>query len=188
MELYSLITISYIFLSYIVAYYYRKSKFRYFFFLGAFSDTIGMIFWLVFSVSGQSLWIPFHYLLIFSVSEKVVKRWFRWILIGLFPIIILNFYSTTSTQYYFVFISNLIILFLFLKYFIEGLLRNEEINIFFITMIFYETIILLKFLAIIRKVEVGVNVFFAGIFIQIVINIVLIIVRDRDTILLKKKK
>jgi len=54
-------------------------------------------------------------------------------------------------------------------------------------MIFYETIILLKFLAIIREVEVGVNVFFVGIFLQIVISIILITIRDLDPIPLNRK-
>ncbi|MCB0745357.1 MAG: hypothetical protein KDC67_15720, partial [Ignavibacteriae bacterium] len=67
------------------------------------------------------------------------------------------------------------------------LVNSKGINVFLIIMIFYELIIIIKFIAIINDVKLGVNVFYAADVIQIFIAIsLIIIIRNRADIPLRK--
>lgn len=169
-------------LTIILAFVYWKSSFRYFFLIHALTDASSLILWQVFSMSSQTLWIPLDYLLVFSLSKDFLAKNKHWILGGLIPILFLNFYSTTTIQHYFSLITSVIIMFVFLRYFVIELVNNNRLSMFFILMLFDVALTIVKFIAILRELEVGINVYYTGVFIQIFIAIVLILIRKGATI------
>lgn len=160
-----------------IAYVYRKSSYNYFFFLLALNDLISLVLWNLFNISSQAFWIPLNYLLVFSIHKRFRNKWKIWVLIGLFPILILNYHSNTSIQHYFILIVNFALLFMFLRLFSRKIFSFNELNLFYLILIFYESLVIIRFIAIIADVDLGVNVFYVGVIIQILISIALLIIR-----------
>lgn len=170
----------------LVAIYYWKGQYKYFFLFNSISDIISVILWEVFKLSSQSLWIPFNYLLLFSVDKNIFisKRYL--IILGLISILFLNYFSTTFIQYVFVLVIHIILLFIFTRYFYKKYLSSNKLDLFYILMIIFEMNIIIRLLAIIREVNLGVNVFYASMIIQMLIGIFLIIIRKGAVISFKK--
>ncbi|MDX1701819.1 MAG: hypothetical protein R3250_14430, partial [Melioribacteraceae bacterium] len=98
---------------------------------------------------------------------------------GLVPLLIFNYYTSNVIQQYFILGTNAIILFVFLRWFMINYFTSDLINQFFLTMVFLQAIIIIKLLALIKDLGIGVNVFFAGVSIQILIGIFLIVIRKK---------
>lgn len=185
MNIYDLIPSISTILFILIAFYYWRSIHKFYFLLISFSDIISVIMMAIFSFSAQSLWIPIDYLLLFSVDKNVLVKWKYYILIGLLPTLTLNYYSTSYMQYIFGLTVNIILLFIFLRYFIKKYYRSGDLDLFYIAMILFEINIIVRLLAIIKGVELGVNIFFAALIMQIIIGIFLIIIRKGAVIKLK---
>ncbi len=171
-----------VFIGLLVACYYWKNKYRYFFTILAVNDIVSLLLWVLFSFSGQIFWIPFTYLLIFTIWEIPSKQKYLFVLLGLFPILLINYYSTNLFQQYFVIVSHIIILFLFIRKFIFIIFDKGIVNLFYIFIIIYEVVIILNFIAILSKIQVGINVYYVGMIIQIIVRMVLIYVRNGKSI------
>lgn len=179
MSIYTVIILVYIFFSLIVAIVYTGTKFRFYFWFGVSTDIINIMLWAIFSLSAQTLLIPLHYLILFSLNDEFFLRRKYWVLAGLIPILILNYFTTNRIQLYVLLGIYIILLFLFLRYFVLNLIKSNRISVFYITMIFYELIIIFKTIAVLNDSGLGINIFFVADIIQICIAIVLILIRNR---------
>jgi len=166
----------------LVVFCYWKSRHKYFFLVNSLSDIISTASWLIFNFSSQTLWIPLNYLLLFSVDKNIFisKRYL--FIFGLIPMLFLNYFSTTFIQYVFVLVIHIILLFIFTRYFYNKYLNDNKLDLFYISMIIFEINIIIRLLAIIREVNLGVNIFYASMIIQILIGIFLIIIRKGASI------
>lgn len=162
-----------------LAYYYRDRKFRLFFILSGLSDLISGLLWLIFSMSSQDFWIPILYLTVFSVNEIFLLNYRKIVLAGFIFVLILNYFATTQVQYYIVLLGNFYLLFIFLRYFAREIISSNNISVFYFLLVLYEVIIVLNFTALVRNIQLGLNVYYIGIIIQIIIKVYLIIIHKR---------
>ena len=146
MKPFELITYLSILLSLLVAYLYRKHQFKFFFLLSALNDFIGFLLWIVLRKSGQDFWIPVSYLLLFSINAKFYKKFRNYIWLGFIFILIVNYFSTTIFQYYFILVSNIILFFIFARYFIREFLSTNKMSYFYFALVLYEILIILNFI------------------------------------------
>jgi hypothetical protein len=133
----------------------------------------------VLKISAQMVWLPVNYLLLFSLNKQFLKKHKYWILGGLAAVVIINFYFTNTQQHYYVLITHVFLLFLFIRLLVTEIYKSNIVSIFYVVIIFYETLIILRFFPMILNLELGVNIFYVGIIFQILISIVLIIVKDK---------
>lgn len=162
----------------------RSKHFYFFLFLGV-SDLIAGILWFGFNVSSQTFWIPFFYLIVFSISKDYFIKNIKNILLGFIIILILNFYSTTYIQYIFVLLANIIILTIFARYLYWEFIQNDKISLFYMIMTFYGLFSLSKSILLVSNIKLGMNAYFVGTILQIVIGLYLIFVRRDVKISLK---
>ena len=163
----------------IIAVVYWKTNYSYFFSFQALSDLASFVLWTFFSLSSQTLWIPIHYLIASSVDKKFFVSNWKYILVGLVAVLIFNFFTTNVIQQYSVLATSFIVLFVFLRWFVMYYFNSDRINIFFLILIFHETIKVIKFLAILNDIDVGLNIYFAGVLIQIIVGVILVIIKNK---------
>lgn len=168
-----------IIISLTLAYYYRDRKFRLFFILSGLSDLISGVLWLIFFKSSQDFWIPILYLTVFSVHEKFLLNHGKTVLVGFIFVLVLNYFTTTQVQYYVVLFGNFYLLFIFLRYFTRDIISSNNISVFYFLLVLYEVIIVLNFTALVRNIQLGLNVYYIGIIIQILIKVYLIFIHKK---------
>ena len=162
-----------------------KSKHFYFFLFLGLNDFVGILLWYGFNLSAQTLWIPSFYLIVFSISKDYFLQKIKNILLGFIIILILNFYSTTFIQYIFVLLANIIILTIFARYLYWEFIQNDKISLFYMVMTFYGLFSLSKSILLVSNIMLGINAYFVGTILQIVIGLYLIFVRRDVKISLK---
>jgi hypothetical protein len=163
----------------VIAYAYRDTKFNLFFLIIATTELISIGLWSFFSLSAQSMWIPMHYLLILSIKKEFILQNKRWIIISLIPILFLNFLTTNVIQHYAIMFANFIILIFFVRFLIDDFLRTNKFNYFFVAMILFQLVSVLRFIPLIRGVEMGLNIYFASLIVQILIQISLVLLSKK---------
>jgi hypothetical protein len=185
MKLYLFLAYTSIFITVLVAFFYRQNKMNFFFILLAINDIIGIIASSFFSLSGQIFWIPINYLLLFSIHKQLWEK-LKWLIIlGIIPVIILNYFSSAQHQHYIVLFVNLFLISVFIKRFITGIISQNQISLFYFGLILLESIVIFNFVALLKDIKFGLNVYFAGLIGMIIIKIFLIIIRDGVSIKLK---
>ncbi len=165
----------------IVPLFYFKSTHFWFFLLLGVSDVVASILWFGFGLSSQAVWIPAFYLFVFSIDERFFIKKIKVILLGFAIIQIVNFYSSTYFQYMFVFLANIIILTIFLKYLYWGFVENNKPNIFYLAMTFYGLLSVYKSVLTVVNINLGMTNFFVITIFQIFIGLILIFI-ERDVL------
>lgn len=186
MKIYYIITFISIFFSILLAFLYRKHILRLYVLLQALDETSGILIWLILNKSGQSLWIPIDYLMIFSVFQLQFTDYAKIYLWGIFPILIVNYFSTTQIQQYFCIIAHCIILFLFFRILIKKIIHTEKLDLLYSALIISHVIVIINLISIIRDVKIGIEIYFAGIIADILIKIFLIIAKNGVSFNIKK--
>jgi hypothetical protein len=167
------------------AVYFWRSKLRFYFLFLALMDFLSFILWFFLPIVPQYIWVPLTYLLLFSLYEDFFKKFIIYILLGLVPVLIINHNLSTTEQHYFVMSVNIILLFLFIKEFMREFLNLNRIDLVYGGIILYQSIIVLNFIAIIRDIQFGATIYFAGMIAILLVKIWLIIIRNSKGIYIK---
>ncbi|MBK7107080.1 MAG: hypothetical protein IPH62_17550 [Ignavibacteriae bacterium] len=163
----------------IVPIFYRSNKHFYFFLLFAINDLSSVIIDILFSFSTTALWIPSTYLIVLSLDKDFFFKHKYFIGIGLIISIFLGFNSSITFHMYFVLASQIILFILFSRFLISIYLDENRIDIFYLTMIFYEALTIFKIIAFLNQLSSGLNIYFATNAIQILIGLFLIYISIR---------
>lgn len=169
----------------IVPIFYRSSRHFIFFLLMAVNDLSSVLIDILFSFSTIALWIPSTYLIVLSFDKDFFFKYKYFIGIGLVFSIFLGFNSSNNFQMYFVLATQIILFILFSRFLISIYLNENRIDIFYLTMIFYETLTIFKIIAFLNELNTGLNIYFATNAIQILIGLFLIYIsikrkKDKD--------
>lgn len=184
MKTWEIIGIISIFIWAIVPIFYRSNKHFYFFLIFAINDLSSILIRIFFSFPTTALWIPSTYLIVFSFDKNFLFKYKYFIGVGLIIAIFLGFNSSITFQMYFVLASQIILFFLFSRFLISIYLNENRIDIFYLTMIFYEALTIFKIIAFLHQLSSGLNIYFATNIIQILIGLFLIylsIKRNRNS-------
>lgn len=154
----------------------RSKHFYFFLFLGL-NDFVGILLWDGFGLSSQTLWIPFLYLTTVSIDRNFFIKNLMWISFGFITLVILNFYSSTYSQYLFSLLSDLIILIIFARYLYWEFIKNDKISLFYMVMTFYALFAVSKSIFMVSNINLGINAFYVGTILEIGIGLYLIFMR-----------
>lgn len=154
----------------------RSKHFYFFLFLGL-NDLIGLFLWCGFGLSSQTFWIPVLYLTTVSIDRNFLAKNLMRIFIGFILMLILNYYSTTYSQYIFSLLSDIIILIVFARYLFWEFIQNDKITLFYMVMTFYGLFSLSKSILLLSNIKLGINAYFVGTILEIVIGLFLIFMR-----------
>jgi hypothetical protein len=154
----------------------------------AIADISGFFIYHLFAISGQAIWIPIYFLLLFSLNINIFLKWKYWILGTTLLALVLNFYTTNTQQQYFVLCVNVFFLVRFVMFFIRHYLYKSKINLFYILMIISESVTVISLLAVLYEIYSGLNIFFAGMIIQIIIGILLIFTSNNVPQIVEKRE
>lgn len=179
MKLHTIISICSTVVWTLVPVFYRKHRHFYFFFFLIMNDLVGRLLNAFIPVPKQMAWLTFNYFMLISFNKDHLNRYWKYYLFGIIPIIIVSYNISSSQQIQILFFIHIIIFLIFIKYFLSHFFSQNEIDLFYFMMIFYELITLFKFLAFLREITVGIEVFYVGNIIQIFIGILLIIMQLR---------
>ncbi len=163
----------------------RKKYFLFFLVLAA----NGMMSFLAYStlhIPANIFWIPFHYLLIFTLSDTFFKKHYLYILAGFIPFVLLGYFATHEERRLFLIFVHGFILIWFLWNAIKTIIVNNKFDLFLLLMSLYEFIMIFKLIAMLGEVQLGMEVFYTGSAMQILIGLYLIFVRKDIIIQLKK--
>jgi len=156
--------------------YRRHNNFYFFLFLGLI-DILAKILWNGLSISSLYAWLPFHYLMLIGFNRDYFFKNIKLKLLGLVPILIINPFLSYFTIKSFVLVFHLIFIILFVRLFASQLIKNNSLSGYYILMIIYESIFIIRLLASLREVRIGMEISYLGSFIQIFIGILLIIIQ-----------
>jgi len=185
MEFFKILTYLLTILSILLVFAYWKNNLKFFFLFSAINDISGFLLWIVFSMSAQTLWIPINYLLLFSIHRQFLEKMKWFIILGIIPVLILNYFSSAQHQHYFVLLVNLFLISVFIKRFITEIISKNQISLFYFGLILLESIVLFNFVALLKDIKFGLDVYFAGLIGMILIKIFLIFIRNGVSIKLK---
>lgn len=172
----------------VVAIVYRKHAYNIFFFLLALNNILGIILWYAFNLSGQTLWIPMCYLILISTNIKFSLK-FKWfVLIGFLLVIVLNLFSTTIEQHYIALLLNFILFLIFVRLFVKEILLNGELNYFYLILVLHQVLMINNFVAVIRELNIGAYVYYAGLIFELFLKILLIVIHKKQTMKLSDKQ
>jgi len=180
MKEYDIIAHTSVFIWAIMPYFYRRHKHFFFFLFLAMNDVIGVLLWNVFSISGQTSWLVFNYLMLVSINRDYFIKNLRIFLIGIIPISVIVMFLGPSQIVFLCFLVHLAIFFFFIKYLLSDYLLSGIVNKHYIILSFYLLISIFKLLAFMREITVGIEAFFVGTFVQIFIGIILIYLQLRN--------
>lgn len=146
----------------------------------AFIDGIAMAIHVIFDYSPQIHWLFFHYLaLVMLFRDKFFEKKNLY-LSGLVPIIIMTFVFDRDIHVFLCFVIHLLIFLLFTKEFIIHYFEKNIFDIFYLLILFYETLNIFKLLAFMREIIVGIEIYYVATLVQIFIGILLIFIQIRS--------
>jgi len=164
----------------IVPIVYRKNRhFYYFLFLGL-NDFLLMVLWFLFSIFVQELWIITHSLILLLFDRYYIKKIKNLIFFSIIPLLALAYFSNSFMQSSFALLTHIILVFLFTRLLIQELYKKHYFNRFYFVLIFYELITIYKFIAFQKVINGGVEIFYIGTIIQILIGLYLIFRNSRN--------
>lgn len=158
----------------IVPLFYRSSKHFFFFLVLAATDLSTVLISKIFHDFPQALWVSFSYLTVAVINRNNIQKNKYIIIIGLLLSTILGINISSTLQLYFVLIIQIILFFIFAKYLVSIFFEENKIDLFYLTMFFYEVLSILKFIAYLKQISTGLNFYFAVNILQILIGMFLI--------------
>jgi len=162
-----------------------KSKHFIFFLLMGFNDFSSFFLWHLFSISSQTFWVPVSYLIVFSISKDFFIKKIRLVLLGFFIILIANFYSSADIQNVILLLFDVVVLIIFTRYLFWEYIISDKISLFYTVMTIYCLLTVFKTILMISNMFLGLNSYYVGTILQIVIGLYLIFVRRDVKISLK---
>ena len=158
----------------IVPFFYRSSKHFYFFLVLTAADLSTIIISRIFHDFPQVLWVPFVYLSLAMVNRYKIYKNRYLIFAGLMISTIVGINSSVVIQMYIVLIVQVLSFFIFARYLISIFIEENKIDFFYLTMVFYEVLNILKLIAYLKQLSSGLNFYFAVNILQILIGIFLV--------------
>lgn len=156
--------------------YRRHDKFYFFLFLGLI-DLVAQILWKGLSISVLYAWIPFHYLMLIGFNRKLLLKNIKIKLLGLVPILVINPFLSYHSIKSCILVFHIIFFLLFVRLLLSQFVKNNNTSYFLIVIIIYECIMLVRLIAPLRDIRLGVDISYLGAAIQIFIGILLIIMQ-----------